>query len=126
MCGTGGSSGEREAETGRRLTGVPGRPHSVVRQGDGRLRRRLRLQPIDLIPDPIPVLGYLDDLILIPLGVAAVRRMVPPAVMADCRRRAQAVREQGKQTNWIAGGIIAAIWIAIIAWMMYCVVGSMR
>ncbi len=44
--------------------------------------------PIDLIPDFIPVLGYLDELVLIPLGVLAVRSMVPPAVLAECRDRA--------------------------------------
>ena len=41
--------------------------------------------PIDLIPDFIPVLGYLDELVLLPLGVLLVRRMIPEAVMTDCR-----------------------------------------
>ncbi len=52
--------------------------------------------PIDLIPDPIPVLGYLDDLILVPLGVALALKMIPPAVMAECREKAQAAMSQGK------------------------------
>ena len=43
------------------------------------------LSPIDLIPDFIPVLGYLDDLVLIPLGIALALRMIPPAVMDECR-----------------------------------------
>ncbi len=47
------------------------------------------LSPIDLIPDFIPVLGYLDDLVLIPLGVVMVLRMIPPAVMVECRERAR-------------------------------------
>src|SRR6266542_6142122 len=47
--------------------------------------------PIDLIPDPIPVLGYLDDLVLIPLGVALAIKMIPPEVMAECRARAREV-----------------------------------
>ena len=53
------------------------------------------LSPIDLIPDPIPVLGYLDDLILIPLGVALALRMIPREVMAECRAHAQAEEELG-------------------------------
>ena len=47
------------------------------------------LSPIDLIPDFIPVLGYLDDLVLIPLGIALVLRMIPPAVLDECRGRAR-------------------------------------
>ena len=43
------------------------------------------LSPIDLIPDPIPVLGHLDDLVLIPLGVWLVRRLIPPTVLTDAR-----------------------------------------
>ena len=48
------------------------------------------LSPIDLIPDFIPVLGYLDDLVLVPLGIVAAVKLVPPDVMAECRARAQA------------------------------------
>jgi uncharacterized membrane protein YkvA (DUF1232 family) len=69
--------------------------------------------PIDLVPDFIPVLGYLDDLVLVPLGVMAVRAMVPPEVMADCRERAR--RLEGKPRNWIAAGLILAIWLALAA-----------
>jgi uncharacterized membrane protein YkvA (DUF1232 family) len=69
--------------------------------------------PIDLIPDPIPVLGYLDDLILVPLGVALALRMIPPLVLAECRIYAQEIIERGKPTNWIAAGVIAAIWLLL-------------
>ena len=71
--------------------------------------------PIDLIPDPIPVLGYLDDLVLIPLGVALALKMIPPAMMAECREKAQAVMSQGKPTNWVAAAVIVAIWIGLAA-----------
>ena len=71
--------------------------------------------PIDLIPDFVPVLGYLDDLILIPMGIALAIRMVPPAVLAECRTRAQEVMAQGKPVNRIAGGIIVVIWIIAAA-----------
>ena len=69
--------------------------------------------PIDLIPDPIPVLGYLDDLVLIPLGVVLVMRMIPSSVMAECQEEARKATEEGKPTNWVAAGVIVAIWLAL-------------
>lgn len=71
--------------------------------------------PIDLIPDPVPILGYLDDLVLIPLGIAFVLRMIPQAVLAECREKAQAAMGQGKPTNWIAAAIIVALWLLLAA-----------
>ena len=71
--------------------------------------------PIDLIPDPIPVLGYLDDLVLIPLGVRLALKMIPPTVMAECREKAQDVMRQGKPINKIAAAIIILIWLALAA-----------
>jgi uncharacterized membrane protein YkvA (DUF1232 family) len=74
------------------------------------------LSPIDLIPDFIPVLGYLDDVILIPLGVALVLRMIPSQVLADCRARAQATPLP--RGRWIAAAAIVAGWIAatLVLW----------
>ena len=69
--------------------------------------------PIDLIPDFIPVLGYLDDLILVPLGIALAIKMIPPNVLAECREKAQSEMSQGKPTNWIAAGVIVAIWLLL-------------
>ncbi|MFY0579684.1 YkvA family protein [Cystobacter fuscus] len=70
------------------------------------------LSPVDLIPDFIPVLGYLDDLILLPLGILLVRRLIPPAVLAECRE--QALRDtHPRKTSWIAGAIIIALWAAL-------------
>ncbi len=71
--------------------------------------------PIDLIPDPIPVLGYLDDLVLLPLGVALVLKLIPPPVLAECRARARAAGAGDKPANWIAGAVIIAIWVALAA-----------
>ena len=71
--------------------------------------------PIDLIPDPIPVLGYLDDLILIPLGIALVIKLIPAEVMQDCREKAALTMQAGKPKNWVAGGIISLIWVSLFA-----------
>ena len=67
--------------------------------------------PIDLIPDFVPVLGYLDDLVLLPLGIALAMRLVPPAVLVECRARAQATRQNGKHISWVAGAMIVVIWL---------------
>jgi len=78
--------------------------------------------PIDLIPDPIPVLGYLDDLILIPLGVALALRLIPAAVMAECRARSSEALVQGRPVNWAAAFIIVLIWIllaALAVWFVF-------
>ena len=71
--------------------------------------------PIDLIPDPIPVLGHLDDLVLVPLGVLAARRMIPKPVLAECRERAQAVMREGKPVNRAAAVVIVTIWVVAAA-----------
>lgn len=67
--------------------------------------------PIDLIPDFIPVLGYLDDLLLVPLGITLAIKMIPPSVMAECRARAHDAVQQGKPTNWVAAGVIIVVWL---------------
>ena len=71
--------------------------------------------PIDLIPDPIPILGYLDDLVLIPLGVFLAIKMIPAEVMTDSRRKAVEVMAQGKPVNKVAAAIIVLIWIGLAA-----------
>jgi uncharacterized membrane protein YkvA (DUF1232 family) len=76
--------------------------------------------PIDLIPDFIPVIGYLDDLIIVPLGIALVIRLVPPAIMAEHRQRAAASSD--RPASIVAAGVIIAIWIATIGgagWAIY-------
>src|SRR5579859_5495819 len=65
--------------------------------------------PIDLIPDVIPVIGLLDDMVLVPLGVVIARRMIPPAVMVDARARAEALLNTGKPISWAGAVIIAMI-----------------
>jgi uncharacterized membrane protein YkvA (DUF1232 family) len=79
--------------------------------------------PIDLIPDPIPVLGYLDDLVLIPLGVALVLRTIPPGVMLECRAKADTLIQKGKPRSWIAAAVIVFIWIALAVLAIRLVLG---
>ena len=69
--------------------------------------------PRDLIPDPIPSLGYLDDLVLIPLGVILARKMIPPDVMAECKNQAREVMKRGKPVNWAGAAVIVVIWVSL-------------
>jgi uncharacterized membrane protein YkvA (DUF1232 family) len=70
--------------------------------------------PIDLIPDFIPVLGYLDDLLLLPLGVWLALRLIPSEVMADSRVKAEAQLRQGKPVyKWMAV-IFVLVWLAAL------------
>jgi len=78
--------------------------------------------PIDLIPDFIPVLGYLDDLVLTPLGIALALRMIPRAVLDESRERAREVVRQGTPKNWIAAGIVIVVWLLLIAVVIRAVV----
>ncbi len=73
------------------------------------------LSPIDLIPDPIPILGYLDDLILLPLGIFLVLKMIPDEVMDENRERAAEIIRQGKPVSRTAGVVIVAIWLILAA-----------
>jgi uncharacterized membrane protein YkvA (DUF1232 family) len=71
--------------------------------------------PIDFIPDFVPVLGLLDDIVVIPLGAALVIKLIPAEVMADCRQKALEASQSLNQQNWLVGGIIIFIWIALLA-----------
>ncbi|RVD69543.1 MAG: DUF1232 domain-containing protein [Mesorhizobium sp.] len=78
------------------------------------------LSPIDLIPDFIPVLGYLDDAIIVPLGILAVLRMIPPEVMAEHRAAAALAGE--RPVSRVAAVVIACVWGAsatLAAWLGY-------
>jgi uncharacterized membrane protein YkvA (DUF1232 family) len=73
--------------------------------------------PIDLIPDFIPILGYLDDIILVPLGILLALKMIPKQVILDCEKQANEMMKKGKPKNWIVGSLIIFVWIAIILWL---------
>jgi uncharacterized membrane protein YkvA (DUF1232 family) len=77
------------------------------------------LSPIDLIPDFIPVIGYLDEVILLPLALMLVIRMIPPAILAEHRELAAA---QERPVSRTAAAVIAGIWLASITlcgWLAY-------
>jgi len=71
--------------------------------------------PIDLIPDFIPVVGYLDELVLVPLGVLAVRAMIPAAVLAECRERAETALERGRPVSVLGAAVVVVIWLVLAA-----------
>ena len=78
------------------------------------------LSPIDLIPDFIPVLGYLDDAILLPLGILLAVRMVPPAVMDE--HRASAARARGRPVSRAGAAFILGLWAlgaAAMGWWLW-------
>jgi uncharacterized membrane protein YkvA (DUF1232 family) len=77
--------------------------------------------PIDLIPDFIPVLGLIDDLILVPLGVVLVRWMIPADVLADCRVRAEVAFESGRPVFWTAAVVVVVVWL-VSAYLAYTLV----
>lgn len=73
------------------------------------------LSPIDLIPDFIPVVGYLDDLVLVPLGILLVIRLIPPELMAEHRAAAAAAAAQKPPVSWRAASAVVGLWIAASA-----------
>ena len=72
------------------------------------------LSPIDLIPDPIPILGYLDDLVLLPLGIWLTLRLIPPDVWIECQAQAKnsTVGQPGQSRT--AAAVIVVLWLVAI------------
>ena len=82
--------------------------------------------PIDLIPDFIPILGYLDDLILVPLGITLALKMIPQEALIAARQQTSQELEGEKPKRWIAGAIIILIWIALAIIMVIWSAGWLR
>ncbi|MGC9360921.1 MAG: YkvA family protein, partial [Anaerolineae bacterium] len=83
--------------------------------------------PIDLIPDVVPVLGYVDDLLLVPLGIWLAVRMIPAPVMAACRVRAVATMTEGRPApNWAAAAAVIAVWLLLAATLVVVVWQAVR
>ena len=72
------------------------------------------LSPIDLIPDFVPVFGYLDDLIIVPAGITLALKLIPPEVMAEARETARQLEGAGRGAGWVGAMIIALLWILAI------------
>lgn len=78
--------------------------------------------PIDLIPDFIPVLGYFDDILIVPLGIWLALKLIPKTVIADCREKALELLAKERPKNWIAGVLFIMIWIlcgTLTSWYLY-------
>jgi uncharacterized membrane protein YkvA (DUF1232 family) len=71
------------------------------------------LSPIDLIPDVVPVLGYLDDVILVPLGISLALRLIPPAVMASARE--EAASAEGRPVSRAGAVAVVVVWLLLAA-----------
>lgn len=80
------------------------------------------LSPVDLIPDFIPVLGYIDDLIILPVGVFLALKMVPKEVLEDCRKKADTEPIAGK-AKWIAALIIILVWLLVTYFLVKLIRG---
>ncbi len=72
------------------------------------------LSPIDLIPDFIPILGYLDDLIILPAMVALTVRLIPAEVMEECRAEAEGMWQNGKPKRWYYALPIIFVWLLVV------------
>ncbi len=77
--------------------------------------------PIDLIPDFVPVLGYVDDLLVVPLGIVLTLKMIPAEVMADARRQAAQSFRQGQPVSRIGALIVIAVWLVIIIAIVWAI-----
>ena len=79
------------------------------------------LSPIDLIPDPIPVIGYLDDLLLVPLGLLVVRWLIPADVILECRECARGDVHEGPLLGRVGAALVIVIWIAVFLLVAYLI-----
>ena len=77
------------------------------------------LSPIDLVPDFIPVLGYLDDVILLPALVALTVKFIPKDVFEQCRTQAEGMWKDGKPKRWYFAIPIVVFW-AVVIWLIIC------
>lgn len=75
------------------------------------------LSPVDIIPDFIPVLGYIDDLIIVPAGIFLALKMIPKEVMEECRGKAMSEPIAGK-TKWIVMLVTISVWLLVVYYLV--------
>ncbi len=80
------------------------------------------VSPIDLIPDFIPVIGLLDDMIIVPLGLALALKMIPREVMEEHRREARGRLAEGVPRRWVGAIVVICIWILLLWLVAYPIV----
>ena len=80
------------------------------------------LSPVDLIPDFIPVLGYLDDIVLLPIGIWVALKMIPPAVLAECRQQSLKRLNTDQPHSIAATAVVIAVWILLLGLSVVCIV----
>ena len=82
--------------------------------------------PIDLIPDFVPILGYLDDLILVPVGITLALKMIPEEALDAARKQAELESQGGKPKNWLAGAVVILIWLILALLMIIWSIGWVK
>jgi len=75
------------------------------------------LSPIDLIPDFIPIIGLIDDLIIVPLLIALSIKLIPQAVLTEARQNVRDNPQKFKKSNWIFATVIVIIWLTLLYWV---------
>ena len=80
------------------------------------------LSPVDLIPDFIPVLGYLDDVILLPVLIVITVKLIPAPVLERCRAQSEGIWKDGKPKKWVYAIPIVLIWLVIIALLLMAII----
>ena len=75
--------------------------------------------PVDPIPDFIPVVGFLDEMVVVPIGVALAAKLVPPDVFVECREKARGVAEGEKPVSRVAAVVVVAVWLLFVAFAVF-------